>query len=164
MTRPQSWKRLVLPACLAAVGVWLLAGCIYIPTFGTVTAGKNVAGKVGDEASRKPLRVGHATREDVIALLGHPHVTKSDRSAVAYTWNVRNAFVVWPLCFQGYPLNGRRSLVLRFGPDDRLAGYEVLKDDDELVDFSSPGGPPLPEDLEHEQYRQTNPNSRHTTP
>src|SRR5688572_22460469 len=154
MTRWQTLKPALLPAFLSAVGVWLLAGCIYIPTFGTVTAGKNVAGKVGDEGSRRPLRVGQATKHDVFNLLGLPHVTKSDGSAVAYTWNVRNAFVVWPLCFQGYPLNGRRSLVLRFGPDERLASYQVFKDDDELVDFSSSGGPPLPEDLEHEQYRQ----------
>jgi hypothetical protein len=161
VNRFQRLRGIGLPACLAAVGVWLLAGCIYIPTFSRVTAGKNVADKVGDEESNKPLSVGHVTRDDVHRLLGEPDVAKRDGSAVAYTWNVQNGFVIWPLCFQAHAVNGARSLVLRFGPDGRLASYQVLKDDDNLIDLDS-HGIPLPADIEEEQYERAFPNLRIT--
>lgn len=155
--------RLLLPLALIVLGLSLLAGCIYIPTFGRTIDGENVAKKVGDEQSRKPVRVNRTTRDQVLSLLGPPDLMNSDGSALAYTWTVQNGFAVWPLCFTGSSVDGYRTLVLRFNPAGKLASFKVLKANEPLLDF---GGTthPMPDDLRDEQrrrlYPQTAPSTR----
>ena len=99
------------------------------------------------------MRVGHTTRDQVLKLLGMPYVASADGSALAYTWEVQQGVAVWPFCFMANTVDGYRTLVLRFDANGRLASYEVLKDDEQGVDFGS-AYRPLPEDLRREQYNQ----------
>jgi outer membrane protein assembly factor BamE (lipoprotein component of BamABCDE complex) len=119
--------RLLIPLALIILGIYLQSGCIYIPTFDSVKRGRDVSKQVGGEGSRKPIAVGRATRDDVFRLLGDPHYANADRSQVAYTWDVRKAVWVWPLCFQAYDQDGIRSLVLRFNSDGVLQSFQVTK-------------------------------------
>jgi hypothetical protein len=138
-------SRVALPVALIVLGVWLTSGCIYIPTFGILKSGENAAKKVGDEKSAKPIRVRNATRADVLRILGPPYAQKLDGSALAYAWHIRNALVIWPLCFQASSVNGVRTLVLRFNAQGALMSYQVLSEDDTFVFQADP--PPLPGDI-----------------
>ena len=147
----RSSRRALLPIVLLALGVYLLAGCIYIPMFGRTTDGKNVSGTVGGANSRKSLRVARSTRDDVLRVLGPPHTSKLDGSAVAYTWRVQNGVAIWPFCFMADSIDGTRTLVLRFDEAGKLQSYNVLKRDKQLIDMGSAWHtPPLPEDFREE--------------
>ena len=155
--------RLLLPAMLAAVGVFLLIGCIYIPTFNAVKQGENYSKKVGDAKSRKPVRVGKSTLQDVLRVLGKPAASASGDAALAYTWTVQTGVAVWPLCFHADALKGYRTLVLRFDAEGRLASYQILKADTPLLDF---GGThqPMPQDFGNpDQSQNVRPQTSPTT-
>ena len=120
-------KRLVLPTVLAAAGTWLLIGCIHTPGFNRVVRGKDVSKKVGDRDSRRPLRLGDATRDDVLRLLGQPQIASSTGRYFVYSWGVVSRYVTYPLClFMTERLVGERSLVLRFDESGVLRKYELL--------------------------------------
>jgi hypothetical protein len=144
-------RHIVLPAALALLGVWVLAGCLYIPTFGTTVKGRNASKSVGAARSGKPIGVARSSAADVIRLLGEPTFATADRSVFAYPWTVRNGYAVWPLCFGGYSVLGERTLVLRFAGDERLRSYEVLRRDDPVIQINSMGSrAPLPPEIEEE--------------
>jgi hypothetical protein len=150
MRRPN--RRIIVPAILAALGTWLLVGCIYIPTFGTTVRGRNAGGEVGAAASRKPVRVAGSTLADAIRVLGEPPQATADRRVVAYPWTVRNGIFVWPLCFTGASAYGRRTLVLRFDERHVLQSFQILKNDETL--FTLDGGAGmllLPPEIERER-------------
>ena len=147
---------MLLPIALLALGVWLLVGCIYLPMFNRTTHGKNHATKVGPADSRKPVRVGQTTRDQVLKLLGMPYVQASDGSALAYTWTIQHGVAVWPLCFTANSVKGYRTLVLRFDAEGRLSSYNVLKADGDVIQLHGPYQP-LPDDLRDEEHRRAYP-------
>src|SRR5215204_2121005 len=119
-------RKTLPPTLLAAAGVWVLVGCIYIPTFDKVVNGADAARQVGGARSKKPLRVDRTTQADVLRVLGTPHFTSTSGREIAYAWEVQNGYTFWPLClFSGYPVNGKRTLVLRFHEDGVLRSYQV---------------------------------------
>ena len=138
MTRP---PRALIPLALVLFGLWLLSGCIYIPMFGRTIQGTDVANKVGDGNSSRPLRTGQSTRQDIIRVLGQPTAEKPDGSALAYGWRVQNGFTVWPLCFLagkvGYSVDGQRMLVLRLDERGTLKSFEILKHNDPWLQLMS---------------------------
>ena len=138
---------------LAVVGVWLLVGCIYIPTFGTRFSGKNVGKSVGAAGSDKPVRVKYSTRSDVLRVLGEPPFATADRRVFAYPWTVRNGIAVWPLCFATSAIRGQRTLVLRFDSNDVLGSFQTLKQNEPVVNlyYDQPLAPLLPEEIEKER-------------
>jgi hypothetical protein len=155
--------RLVMPATLAGVGVYLLVGCIYIPTFNGVKTGKNYSKLVGDAKSRKPVRVGRSTVEDALRILGVPFSRKGDGEALAYTWTVQTGVAVWPLCFHAESMQGYRTLVLRFDANRRLASYEILKTNEPFLDFGGTSQP-MPRDFtNHGEQGVATPGARPTT-
>ena len=157
--------RLVIPLALTAAGLWLLAGCVYIPAFGPTVEGKNASKSVGSKGSRKPVRVGRATRADVVGVLGEPRAATSDRRVLAYTWVVRNGYTIWPLCFAGYPVNGNRTLVLRFGEDGVLRSFEVLRLNDPVIQISAMGRRfPMPDEIERDRTAQRREAARYRAP
>src|SRR6478609_6065945 len=123
-------RKLLLPTGLAALGVWVLVGCVYIPTFGPTVRGRNAAGDVGPAGSKKPVRVADSTLADVVRVLGEPPLATADRRVVGYPWSVRKGFLVWPLCFSADSIHGNRTLVLRFDGQQVLRSFEVLKQDE----------------------------------
>jgi hypothetical protein len=166
-----SKRKLLLPTGLAALGVWVLVGCVYIPTFGPTVRGRNASGEVGPAGSKKPIRVSASTLEDVIRVLGEPPLATSDRRVVGYPWSVRNGYLVWPLCFSGDSIYGNRTLVLRFDEQQVLRSFQVLKQDE---NFMTAGGmlrmTPLPPEIKKEraeerrrQYELKRASSRPTT-
>ena len=155
-------RQLALPVALTAVAVWVLAGCVYIPAFGPTVEGENASKSVGSKGSRKPIRVGRATVADVVGVLGEPPAATSDRRVLAYTWVVRNGYSIWPLCFAGYPVNGNRTLVMRFGEDGVLRSFEVLKLNDPVIQISAMGRQfPMPDEIERERTAQLREGARY---
>jgi hypothetical protein len=150
-----SKRKLLLPTGLAGLGVWVLVGCVYIPTFGPTVRGRNASGEVGPAGSKKPIRVSASTLDDVIRVLGEPPLATSDRRVVGYPWSVRNGYLVWPLCFSGDSIYGNRTLVLRFDERQVLRSFEILKQDE---DFQTAGGmlrmTPLPPEIERERAEE----------
>ena len=120
-------RRSLVPALLAlCAGIWLLAGCIYIPKFNAVIEGKDAAKHVGNADSRKPLRVNHATRDQVVGLLGDPKYVNADGTAMAYTWSVRKGTIFWPICaFMTEDVDRQRTLVLRFDNAGSLRRFSL---------------------------------------
>src|SRR5687768_2214030 len=144
--------RIALPVALIVLGMWLLVGCVYIPTFGTTVSGKNVAGSVGPKASRKPVRISLSTVTDVVRVLGEPPHATSDRRVFAYPWTVRNGIAVWPLCFAAYSVRGTRTLVLRFDEQHVLFSAELLSENDRVIRWDqSVGSPKLPIEIWEER-------------
>lgn len=139
--------RLALPLVLAGVGVSLLAGCVFIPTFDKTIRGKNVSKYVGSAKQDRPIRLHAATRDDVMRVLGEPRYASPDRTRIAYEWEVLNGYWVWPLCFAGYRQEGRRALLLTFDEAGVLRTSEVLKNNGNWFYGIAPGLPALPRDM-----------------
>ena len=138
---------ILLPILLTALGLWLLSGCIYIPTFDKVTAGRNAAKDVGDARSKKPIRVDFATRDDVIRILGQPPFTSPDRSRVAYSWSVKRGVMAGICGVQDH--EGERALVLQFDSSHVLRGFEVRRKDGPLFSLGTVLlSPPLDRDMQ----------------
>jgi hypothetical protein len=126
-------RRLVRPVALLALGIWLLQGCLFIPTFNAVKEGENLSKKLGDAASRRPIRIGVTTRDQVVAILGPPPFVRPDGTAAAYDWTVTNGIWVWPLCFTAYAQEGKRALVLGFDESGVVRSYRVEKRDGNVM-------------------------------
>jgi hypothetical protein len=150
-----SKRKLLIPIGLTALGVWVLVGCVYIPTFGPTVRGRNAAGDVGSAGSRKLIRVTVSTLADVIRVLGEPPLATRDWRVVGYPWSVRNGYLVWPLCFSGESIYGNRTLVLRFDEQQVLRSFQVLTQDE---NFMNAGGmlriTPLPPEIKQERAEE----------
>jgi hypothetical protein len=113
-----------LPIALIALGLWLLVGCIYIPTFNKHESGVDASKQVGGPKSGKPIRAQRSTRADVERLLGPPFLI-NDGSAIAYRWQVLKGVWVMPFCFMADADRGTRALVLRFDDVGMLRSFET---------------------------------------
>ncbi len=149
-------KRNLLPMLLIALGLSLLIGCFYIPTFerSVSSAQKDFRKLVGQENDR-PLRVGYANRTEVLRLLGPPPLISADRSAIGYLFETRQGYWVWPICFSAESANNKvYGLRLDFGSDDVLRKFKVASGQFThsvsgfptgmvVQDLNESGGPPL---------------------
>ena len=140
-------SRLLAPAALALLGAWLLSGCIFLPTFDNTIRGENAARSVGGKRSSKPIRLHVATRDDVLRFLGDPAFASPDLTRIAYTWDVRNGYWVWPLCFAGYAQEGRRIILLTFDESAVLRTAEVLRSDGNFLHSRVSGHGLIPWDM-----------------
>ena len=123
--------RLLLPLVLIALGIWAAAGCIYIPSTGAVVNGTNAAKSVGGEKSSKPIRVMHATRFDVLRVLGKPNSSSSN--ALTYTWSVDGGRTVYLLC--GFATTDKidgHNLLLYFDERGTLTNFEITKQEGKM--------------------------------
>jgi len=128
---------LLLPAGLLAFGIGLLAGCIYIPTFSRPDdPAKDASLFVGEATSRKPLRVGTATRLDIEKVLGAPLYAREDGRRVAYVWRVTEGVWIMPFCFTIEPQGGTRMIVLEFDRNEVLNRFRMVKSSDSLFSRS----------------------------
>ena len=150
MARRLVHPRLLLPITLIVIGTLLLGGCFFIPTFNSPVNGPPPIEKVGQAKSRKPVRVGATSREQVLTILGPPAAQTSDGRVLAYTWEVLRGIWVWPLCFMIEQRPGARTLVLRFDDGGVLQSYEVLADAPPLAPMQFGqyvNAPPMPPEL-----------------
>lgn len=139
--------RVLVPIVLSGWGFGMLSGCLFIPTFDKVVDGENVAKRVGNAESDRPVRVGQTTRDEVVRVLGLPSHASPDGRLAVYTWKVRNGLIVWPLCFQAYSQFGARGLELRFDPTGVLLETRLLKHDGNWYVNDVHGTPHLPKNL-----------------
>jgi hypothetical protein len=117
--------RVLLPATLAFVGVYLLVGCIYLPTFNAVVDGPDASAKVGEASSDKTLRVGISTRDDVRRVLGKPFHETADGRLWVYSWKRQKGLLVYPLCFQAFPENKAYATTIEFDERDVIVRHET---------------------------------------
>lgn len=137
---------------LGAAGTWMLVGCIYIPTFNKRVTGRDVSRQVGQADSTRAVRVGRATRADVVRVLGEPTNVSTDGRHIAYSWTVLNGLWVFPLCFRATPQHETRALVLTFDANDTLVSYETTRNGQSLSTAGQPNHPRLPRDFYRPRY------------
>ena len=119
------------PLVLLAIGGCLLFGCIpLLGTFNKIGGDVRPERKIGAADSKRPIRLGAATRERVIEVLGDPALMSEDGRAMVFKYQVVNGYLVWPLCFSIDRTPGQRYLALSFDERDRLTRYKVFKQDD----------------------------------
>ena len=91
---------------------------------------RDAAKQVGGANSRKPLRVGRATRVQIEKLLGPPKFYDPDGSRTAYTWRITEGIWIAPFCFSAASQDGERMLVLEFDREGVLQRFYTVKDSD----------------------------------
>lgn len=113
------FRRRLLPLFLAALGLWGLAGCFYLPTpeHRADSKQKDFRELVGDGGSKGTIRPRVSTRESVTAILGPARWASKDRRSLAYTLHAVRAAWVYPLCFAAEPAS-LRVYAVRFDFDD----------------------------------------------
>jgi hypothetical protein len=124
------FKRRWLPLLLTAIGLWGLAGCLYLPTPERPADRdeKDYRGLLGDAKSRKAIRPGLATKASVIALLGQPQYVSADGRDIAYEYEVAGGILVYPLCFEATAAQGRMYGVrLHFDDDGVLVDWTTAR-------------------------------------
>jgi hypothetical protein len=121
----------LLPALLILAGLLVLTGCIFIPGFHETVEKTNVAAKVGDASSNRPIRVGNATRAQIVAMFGPPQYVDDTGRRIGYRWTVRNGIWLVPLCFTATPRLGYHGIELDFDEHDVLERFQVVTDDPE---------------------------------
>lgn len=123
------WR--VLPILLLGIGLWLLAGCFYLPLPEHVTGHqKDFRKAVGDANSKRPLQVGVATREQVIALLGQPPFYSHDGRSIAYALTTEGGAWVYPLCFDAEGTHQRvYAIRLDFDAANMLTSWDTARGD-----------------------------------
>jgi hypothetical protein len=131
--------QLGIPAALVGVGIVLLSSCIPLPieTDQWLSSGPwpRIHKQVGSAKGDKPVRVGVSSRPQVESHFGLPHYQTADGRAVVYKCPVATWQSFFPLCFMSTGMNSEdRFLLLRFGADGRVEGYEVFKSLDKLTD------------------------------
>lgn len=147
-------RRTLLPATLALLGAWLLVGCIYVPWGDKVPPGqRDVRPLVGKQKSDRPIRVGSATREDVLRIAGNPNGVASDSRTWFYQWSAENGGWFMPLCFAIEPAWRDYTLSLEFGDDGRLKRFGVQHRVHEFNPLENPGP---------NSFREVTPATTHT--
>jgi hypothetical protein len=124
-----SIRRLVLPAAITIVLLWVLAGCglgIYLPIPEHAQAGKtDFRGLVGDAKSSRPIRPMTITRAGVVKILGAPDYQEDGGKTIGYVLRTYAGYYFAPLCFQGTGSGKWYRLRLTFGAGDVLTDYSV---------------------------------------
>ena len=105
---------ILLPSVLILAGILFLTGCFYVPTFNITSKGTNVAAKVGDANSRRPIRVGFATCEQIIRMFGEPPYRDASGNRIRYSWSVKNGIWINPFCFASEDQIEDRGIELDF--------------------------------------------------
>ena len=118
---------------LAVLAAASAAGCVVIPLPPHTVEGVNAGAKVGRAGSwTRPLKVGTATRHDVIERLGEPARSNNGGKQLAYRWRIRTGFALG-LVLSGYPpfdlIDRERIMWLNFDSSGLLTAYTVVDDD-----------------------------------
>lgn len=126
----RSLARIVLPASLAGVGMYLLVGCIPVPgSFQPSSGEPRPEARIGGPAGTRPLKLTRSTREDVLYVLGPLGEITPDGRTLVYDYFVVGSYWVMPLCFYAVPMQTNRSLRIDFDDAGVLRSFKVYKDD-----------------------------------
>jgi hypothetical protein len=132
-------KRLILPGLLVAVGAAVMIGCIPIPTFNAVVAGRDVLRQLDQRDPKSPLKVGIASRSAILAKLGEPFHASEDGRFWVYSWKRQPYFVIWPFCFYADAETNAFAVAVEFDDHGILSHlvYEERPGRSELFDIPS---------------------------
>jgi len=126
----------LVPLALIAASLWLLVGCLYIPTPEIVYrtgSKKDFRPLVGEPGSGKPIVVGRISRAGVEALLGLPPYISSDGRRAMYVIHLDKDIVFMPLCFTfAHASDHAVGLILNFDEVGLLKSWEQLEGGHEL--------------------------------
>jgi hypothetical protein len=138
---------MLLPLMLILVGIGLLGGCFYVPGSDKVPAGERDMQKlVGKPKSQRPIRIGQATRDDVVRIAGYPNGISNNGRSWTYAWSAQNGGWFQPLCFNVAPAWRNYTLTLEFADDGRVKRSRINHKVQEFNPLESSGGP------EHRNY------------
>jgi hypothetical protein len=129
-TRSIAWK--LLPVLLALLGMWLMAGCFKIPVweYRSFDEQHDFRAELGDAHSKRPVRPGAISRNEVVARFGKPSYVSKGRRSVEYLLETNRAVYVWPLCFKASPANQRLyTLTLDFDAEGQLSDWNLTHSD-----------------------------------
>jgi hypothetical protein len=128
----------LVPLALIAVSLWLLTGCLFIPTPNVVyrTGSKqDFRALIGEVGSGRPIVAGRISREEVEALLGPPPFASANRRRVMYVIHEKNGIWIFPLCFTATN-NTDNAIGLLLNFDDRQVLQRWTELDDGTAGFS----------------------------
>jgi hypothetical protein len=121
----------ILPIALIIIPLWLLIGCLYIPTGEMVYrtgSKKDFRPLVGNAGGDKPIVVGRISRAGVEAILGSPPYSSSNGRRVMYVMHVKKGVWIMPLCFTAS--NGTDQAIGLVLTYDKAAMLRSLKQSD----------------------------------
>ena len=123
MTTPRI--TLLLPMLVASMGVAVLMGCIPIPVYRPLAGGPRPEERIGKPGSKKPLRLGHSTRQNVQAILGYPS-RQFGKNTDVYVYPIITFTLVMP-CTESLDSAEDRFLRLDYDEAGVLRRFQVLK-------------------------------------
>jgi hypothetical protein len=158
-------RRVFLPIILTALGAMLLIGCFYIPVVPHPTDLHNfgkIFEEVGDRGSKQPLRIGDATRAQVLLAAKEPPMMASpDGKSLVYSTPGVKGYWIWPLCFYAGPEEEGFHMRLNFDDAGVLRSYKVRHGGESLQEIQA--GMLWPYDFESRSRRSPWPPALPTT-
>jgi hypothetical protein len=139
-TSEDNVKRIILPIVLAVLGMTLLIGCFYLPVSPRPTGNGStdkLFNAVGDRHSWRALRVGTATRDQVLSIAPDPWKASADGKSLVYSTMGAKGYIIWPLCFMASPDEVVLQLRLDFDDNGVLRSYQLDHDDQNTQDMGA---------------------------
>ena len=126
--------RIAMPLALIAVSLWLLVGCLYLPTGENVHltgSKKDFRTLPGYDAEKTPVVAGRFTRDRIEALLGRPDYRSNNGRRVMYVLHASSGVWIMPLCFSiRAGTDETIGLVLRYDNGGTLQTWQQLRNMD----------------------------------
>lgn len=121
---------LLAPLAIIGISLWLLIGCVYIPTptsLHLTGSTKDFRSMVGVPGSQKPIVARRISRAAVWAVLGPPPFASDNRRRLMYVIHERSGILIMPLCFTIRSNSDQAiGLVLTFDETGMLQDWEQL--------------------------------------
>jgi hypothetical protein len=113
------------------ISLWLLVGCLYIPTGDNVHLSgtkKDFRPLVGQPGSHQPITAGSISRGQIERLLGPPPFQSDDHSRAMYVLHVKKGIIIFPACFTATDdADTGIGLLLIYGSNGGLLGWRRLE-------------------------------------
>ena len=123
--------RITVPLALVGFLLWLLVGCLYLPTGEDVHltgSKKDFRSMPGYDAGNKPQVAGRFTREGIEAVLGPPRYASDNGRRTMYVLHARSGIWVVPLCFTvSASRDDAIGLLLLYDERGTLVNWKELK-------------------------------------
>ena len=129
--------------------VWLMIGCIYIPTFESHDlngAKRDYRRELGRPGQGRPITVGRITRRKIESLLGPPPFESDGQRAIAYVVTGNQGIWLSPLCLDARSATVRQYAVkMVFDDDGVLQRWETRCTSGERQPAGFAVGAPMPD-------------------
>jgi hypothetical protein len=131
LTVPRRSRIAVLaPLAIIGISLWLLIGCIYIPTpkiLHLSGSRQDFRPLVGNAGSDRPIVSRRISRAAVEAILGPPPFVSENRRRSLYVIHVKKDLWIMPLCFSVADINDEATgLLLNFDETGMLDDWKQL--------------------------------------